>query len=72
MTQIAIWMRETMNIAGAWSNLEWDEFEAKLAESTQLADIVNQVKELCLAFPLEIEQPELATVNAKGGERHGE
>jgi len=54
MTLIAGWINSVMEICSSWNELEFVEFEEKVKSSTEIAEIANQVQELCMKFPLEI------------------
>ena len=52
MKQIAKWIREIMNFASAWKDLEFSEIEEKAKKSKDIKRIAQEVKELCNRFPL--------------------
>jgi glycine hydroxymethyltransferase len=53
MTLIARWINQTMEICSQWKDMQFPEFEEKVAESKDIKKIRQEVKELCLKFPLE-------------------
>ena len=52
MKIIASFYDRTMNIIKQWNDLEFEEFEKKVKESSEIAQIANEVKSLCAKFPL--------------------
>lgn len=52
MNQITVWIRETMNIAAQWKDLDFEAFNRKVQKSSELAKIAREVKDLCRRFPL--------------------
>jgi glycine hydroxymethyltransferase len=53
MKQIADWMNKAMNICAPYAGLEFSDFEEELSKSEDLKKIEEEVKSLCLQFPLE-------------------
>ena len=54
MVQIASWINRVMEICSPWKEYEFDEFEKSVKESVEIQTISDEVKELCLKFPLKI------------------
>ncbi len=54
MAKIANWMNQTMEEVQKWNDLEFDQFEEKVKQSQKIKGIAQEVKNLCLEFPLDI------------------
>lgn len=54
MSMIAQWINQVMQVCSQWKDLEFKEFEQQVANSEEISRISQEVKELCLKFPLEI------------------
>jgi len=54
MEMIAGWINEVVEIIKAWGNLKFREFEARVVENDRIKGIADEVKKLCLKFPLDI------------------
>ena len=52
MEKIAKWMNQVMELCKPWKELEFKEFEKQISESIEIKTIAQEVKELCLKFPL--------------------
>ncbi len=53
MVHIAAWMNRVMVVCSAWGELDFKEFEERVATSFEIMQIASEVKELCGRFPLE-------------------
>jgi glycine hydroxymethyltransferase len=54
MKQIAKWMNEVMEICKSMESLKFDEFDKTVSSMKSIKAIANDVKNLCLQFPLDI------------------
>ena len=53
MVKIAGWVNQVMGICEKWKDLKFKEFEEEVRNSSEIKQIAQEVKELCLQFPLE-------------------
>ncbi len=53
MELIANWMNRVMGICAVWQGLEFSDFEEEVSKNEDVKKIAEEVKELCLKFPLE-------------------
>jgi len=54
MGLIAGWINQVIEICSVWKDLEFAEFEGSVRNSEEIAKIADEVKELCLKFPLKV------------------
>lgn len=54
MVLIAAWINQVMEICSLWFELKFQEFEQKVAASGEIKQIAEDVRRLCLKFPLEV------------------
>lgn len=54
MEQIAKWIHKVIEISQEFKHLEFEEFETKISENSQIEKLANEVKAFCNKFPLNI------------------
>ncbi len=52
MVLVAKWINKVMEICAEWKDMEFAEFEKRIAESSEIKGIAAEIKELCGKFPL--------------------
>lgn len=53
MDMIANWIEQTISIIKPWADLEFEAFEEKIKQSTEIQKIAQDIKSLCDQFPLD-------------------
>ena len=54
MKQIAKWMNEVMEVVKDWQEMDFEEFNTKVANNKDVKRIAKEVNTLCKKYPLEI------------------
>jgi len=54
IAKIASWINQVMNISEQYKDLKFKEFKEAIAADTKIAQIAEDVKQLCLQFPLDV------------------
>jgi len=54
MTLIAGWMNQVLKIVYGWAKLDFDVFAKRVAKNAEIKKIADEVKTLCMKFPLDV------------------
>jgi glycine hydroxymethyltransferase len=53
MEKVAYWINKVMGLCSPYAGLEFSDFEEEVAKNVEIKKVSDEVKELCLKFPLE-------------------